>query len=88
MDKIYPRLKIIRKVCHCGAVACKTVDGLPWQVFHVQFEGQLNPLQLFTSAYFEAAREYAARKVDGVKKKSPEKYYLKATPSALLVEIV
>lgn len=88
MDKIYPRLKIVRIVCHCGATACRKVDGLPWQVFHIQFEGQLNPLQLFSSAHYEAACEFAGIKVAGRRKPFPDKYYVRATPPELLIEVV
>lgn len=78
MDKIYPRLKIVRIVCHCEAIACKKVDGLPWRVYHIQFEGQLNPLELFSSTQFESSRQFVAVKLDGRKKPFPNRYYITA----------
>jgi hypothetical protein len=64
VDKVYPRLKIIKNTCHCGAVNCLRLGGLPWRVYHIQFEGQLNPLMTFESRSYEAARSHAAGKVD------------------------
>jgi len=79
VDKVYPRLKIVRMSCHCGATACKKIDGLPWRVFHIQFEGQLNPLALFSSAHYDAACEVSGIKLDGRRKPFPDKYYITAS---------
>lgn len=80
MDKIYPRLKIVRITCHCQAVACRKVDGLPWRVYHIQFEGQINPLELFSSLHYESSCQFVAVKLDGRGKRRPfpDKYYITA----------
>lgn len=64
MDKIYPRLVIKKNACHCGALDCAKLKGLPWQVYHIQFEGQINPLMTFESRSYVAACEHAGIKVD------------------------
>ncbi len=64
MDKVYPRLMIKKLTCHCGAVSCKKMSELPWRVYHVQYEGQGNPVTTFESRTYETAREHAALKVD------------------------
>lgn len=62
MDKVYPRLKVAKVTCHCGSAACKRIDGLPWKVYHVQYEGQLNPFKIFEAVDFEVVRDFAAKK--------------------------
>lgn len=79
MDKIYPRLKIVRIACHCGALACRRVDGLPWRVYHIQFEGQLNPLELHSSLQYETSRQFVADKLDNRRRPFPNKYYVTAS---------
>ena len=77
MDKIYPRLVIKKNACHCGAIDCSKLKGLPWQVYHIQFEGQLNPLMTFESRSYVAACEHAGIKVDA--SLSRQQQYKRAT---------